>query len=227
MTHLLSLQDFSFHAFETDFDYSQQATLFMVTDLWSIKHNSTQVVEFLSQLYSAVWWRILTLLTSFSMIRKIYTSLYPHLKSQWIDLYAQSIGWSKAKLFHNFMKQPDNSILLWTNSFWEWINIEWDALQYLVIHKFPFPVPTDPIFLARSELFSNPFADYSIPKATLKLQQGFGRLIRNKTDTGVVILLDDRIYSTNWWSALLSAFPKNIRIKKTSTQSLIEVLKKI
>ena len=223
--HLFSLDNFSFHAFETDFDYSKQATLFMVSDLWSIKTNSAQVVEFLSQLYSVVWGRILTLLTSFSMIRKIYTSLYPQLKNEWITLYAQSIGWSKAKLFHNFTKQPDHSVLLGTNSFWEWINIEWDALQYLVIHKFPFPVPTDPIFVARSQLFQNSFAEYSIPKAIVKLQQWFGRLIRNKTDTGVVILLDDRIYSTNWWQVLLSAFPKNIRIKKTSTPSLIELLK--
>ncbi len=225
ITQLLSLQDFEFYAFETDFDYSKQATLFMVNDLWSIKNNSTQVVEFLSHLYGAVWWRVLTLLTSFSMIRKIYTHLYPHLKSEWITLYAQSIGGSKAKLFHNFTKKPDSSILLWTNSFWEGINIEWDALQYLVIHKFPFPVPTDPIFLARSQLFDNPFAEYSIPKAIIKLQQGFGRLIRSKTDTGVVILLDDRIYSTNWGQVLLSAFPENIRIKKTSTSSLIQLLK--
>jgi Rad3-related DNA helicase len=59
-------------------------------------------------------------------------------------------------------------------------------------------VPTDPIFQARSVFFQEPFSQYSMPKAIIKLKQGFGRLIRSKKDTGVVVLLDDRIFSTTW-----------------------------
>lgn len=72
-----------------------------------------------------------------------------------------------------------------------------ETLEFLVIHKFPFAVPTDPVFMARSRLFSDPFRQYAIPVMILKLKQGIGRLIRTKTDSGVIILLDTRI-STDW-----------------------------
>jgi len=75
-------------------------------------------------------------------------------------------------------------------------------------------VPTDPIFQARSTLFKNAFMEYGVPKSILKLKQGFGRLIRTKTDSGVVIFLDDRIYSTAWGEVFYKAFPETIKIRK-------------
>jgi ATP-dependent DNA helicase DinG len=93
-----------------------------------------------------------------------------------------------------------------------------------VIHKFPFWVPSDPIFQARSQFFEDSFTDYAIPKAIIKLKQWFGRLIRTKSDTWIVVLLDDRIYSTKWWEKFFDSFPKNINTKYVSSQKFIDIL---
>lgn len=223
--NLLYLNDFDFYSFESDFDYKKQATLFIPTDLWYIKNNSDEIINFLLNFFIIVRWNTLMLLTSFNMIRKVYTSLNFELKKHSINLYAQSIWWSKIKLINSFLKSSSNSILLWTNSFWEWVDIPWDDLKYLIIHKFPFSVPTDPIFLARSEIFSDPFADYWVPKAILKLKQWFWRLIRSNSDTWLVILLDDRINNQDWWKKFFDAFPKDINIKFWNSKQFIDVLK--
>lgn len=224
---ILSLSsDFHFASFESDFDYKKQATLFIPNDLWDIKSNSSNVVEFLWKFYSIVRWRVLTLLTSFSIIRNIYTTLNIKLKKEGINLYAQSIWWSKNKLLSFYLENSDNSILLWTDSFWEGIDIPWDKLKYLVIHKFPFGVPTDPIFQARSSLFDDSFRDYAIPKAIIKLKQWFWRLIRSKTDTWLVIFLDNRIYSSTWWKEFYKAFPDDINIKVSKSKVFFDILHK-
>ncbi len=222
----LGLDNFKTKIFETDFDYSKQSTLFIPNDLWSIKNNSSQILHFLSQFYSIVGGNILTLLTSFTMIKKIYTETNLDLQKQGINLYPQSLAGSKAKLLSQFLDNPDHSILLGTGSFWEWVDIPREDLKYLVIHKFPFSVPTDPIFQARSIFFKDAFREYSIPKAIIMLKQGFWRLIRSKNDKWMVILLDDRIYSTQWWEVFFNAFPKDINKKITSSTSLLEVLRK-
>lgn len=221
---ILSLQDFDFYSFESDFDYKKQATLFIPTDLWNIKNNSQTIVKFLWRFYSIVRWKVLTLLTSYNIIKEIYTSLNSSLKKEWINLYAQWVAWSKVKLLNFYLANPENSILLWTDSFWEWVDIPWDDLKYLIIHKFPFSVPTDPIFQARSVFFNDPFLEYSVPKAIIKLKQWFWRLIRTKTDNWIVILLDDRIISTNWWAKFFDAFPENVNIKKGTTNQFLDIL---
>jgi len=220
----LSLGKFMFMSFESDFDYKKQSTLFIPSDLWNIKNNSWNIVNFLSKFYRIVWWKTLTLLTSFSIIRKIYTSVNQDLKKNNINLYAQSIWWSKIKLLESFLSSPSNSILLWTDSFWEWVDIPWDNLKYLVIHKFPFWVPTDPIFQARSKFFNDPFLEYAIPKAIIKLKQWFWRLIRSHNDTWIVILLDDRIYNTKWWKEFTKAFPSEINIKHWKSEWFLNIL---
>jgi Rad3-related DNA helicase len=221
---LLALDKFEFTIFESDFDYKKQSTLFIPNDLWSIKNNTWNIVNFLNDFFLLVWWKTLTLLTSFNVIKKIYTSVNQNLKKHWINLYAQSIWWSKVKLLEFYLDSPSNSILLWTNSFWEWINIPWDNLKYLVIHKFPFQVPNDPIFQSRSKFFNDPFLDYSIPKAIIKLKQWFWRLIRSHSDTWIIILLDDRIFNTKWWKEFYKAFPDEINIKHWTSKWFLSIL---
>ncbi|MDP2090423.1 MAG: helicase C-terminal domain-containing protein [Candidatus Gracilibacteria bacterium] len=221
---ILSLQDFDFYSFESDFDYKKQATLFIPTDLGNIKNNSQTIVKFLGRFYSIVRGKVLTLLTSYNIIKEIYTSLNSSLKKEGINLYAQGVAGSKVKLLNFYLANPENSILLGTDSFWEGVDIPGDDLKYLIIHKFPFSVPTDPIFQARSVFFNDPFLEYSVPKAIIKLKQGFGRLIRTKTDNGIVILLDDRIISTNWGAKFFDAFPENVNIKKGTTNQFLDIL---
>jgi len=226
--HILSLKDeyFNFFTFSSDFDYKKQATLFILNNLWSVKSNSKIIIDFLKEFYSCVRWNTLTLFTSFNSIKEVYTSLNFYMKNKWVNLYAQWILWWKLKLMNFFLDNPDNSILLWTDSFWEWVDIPWENLKYLVIYKIPFSVPTDPIFLARSSLFKNAFLEYSVPKSIIKLKQWFWRLIRSKKDKWIVILLDDRIYSTDWWKAFYRAFPLDINTKVGSSKIFLDLLNK-
>lgn len=78
----------------------------------------------------------------------------------------------------------------------------------MIITRLPFPVPSDPIFAARSETYNNSFNDYAVPEAILRFRQGFGRLIRRKTDRGIVVVLDGRITSKQYGSAFLDALPE-------------------
>ncbi len=221
---MLLLEDFSFKELESDFNYSKQALLFIPDDLGSVKNNLSSVIDFLEKLTLVVKWNTLVLFTAFYAIRECYSRLTPILKKEGISLYAQSIWGGKHKLIEAFKHNANSSILVWTDTFWEWIDIPWDDLKYLVIHKVPFMVPTDPIFQARSTLFKNAFMEYGVPKSILKLKQWFWRLIRTKTDSGVVIFLDDRIYSTAWWKVFYKAFPESIKMRKWPSWDFIKIL---
>lgn len=167
------------------------------------------------------------LFTAFSLIREIYSKLKLDLQKDGVSLLAQSISGSKHKQIEHFKKHAASSILMGTDSFWEGIDIPGDDLKYLLIHKIPFPVPSDPIFIARSKLYKNSFEEYAIPKSIIKLKQGFGRLIRSEQDTGMMIFLDDRIFSTSWGKIFLDAFPEDVKIRYGSSQKLIEILPKV
>jgi Rad3-related DNA helicase len=82
-----------------------------------------------------------------------------------------------------------------------------EALSCLVIARLPFSVPSDPVFASRSETFDEPFTQYALPEAILRLRQGFGRLIRSKTDRGVVVILDKRVQTKSYGRAFLDSLP--------------------
>lgn len=223
----LHLENFEFTIYETDFDYKSQATLYIPKDLWSIKNNFSKVLDFLKEAITILKWNTMVLFTSLSAVRNVYIGLNFYTQSIGSRLLAQSIFWSKNKILESFLQDHEKSIILWTDSFWEGVDLPWEPLKYLIIHKIPFSVPTDPIFLSRSKLFDNPFSDYSVPKSILKLKQWFWRLIRTKKDTGVVIFMDDRIYSTEWWKVFINAFPRDININLTQKKDIIEILSKM
>lgn len=221
----IGLQDFTCYSFETDFDYQQQAEIVYIKDLWSVKNNFSQVMYFLKNFFHKVQGKTLVLFTSFSSIRSTYLELNQWCKQLGIHILAQGLYGSKYRILEKFKNTQTHSIVLWTDSFWEGVDIPWDALKYLVIHKLPFSVPTDPIFIARSQLFSDAFSEYSIPKAVLKLKQWMWRLIRTKVDTGKIILLDDRIFNTKWGAIFMEAFPKWIKVTHMNASDFIESIK--
>jgi Rad3-related DNA helicase len=87
------------------------------------------------------------------------------------------------------------------------VDIVGDALSLLVITKLPFPVPSDPVFAARSEQFDDPFGHYAVPQAVLRFKQGFGRLIRSNSDRGVCAVLDRRIVSRRYGDSFINSLP--------------------
>jgi ATP-dependent DNA helicase DinG len=102
-------------------------------------------------------------------------------------------------------------VLLGTASFWEGIDLPGEALEMVVVVRLPFPVPDEPIVLARSESLmaegKDPFKEYFLPEAVIRLRQGFGRLIRRKTDRGAVIILDPRISRSSYGSVFAKSLP--------------------
>lgn len=221
---VLSLEKFNFTSLDSDFDYSKQSLLYVVNDLWSIKMGNDSLINFLREFISIVKGKTLVLLTAISIINKLYSNFLPLAKKLDINLLAQSITWWNNKILELYKKNSWNSVIFWTDTFWEGIDLPWDDLKYLVVHKIPFMVPSDPIFIARSKLFDDAFKDYSIPKAVIKLKQWFWRLIRTKNDKGIIIFLDNRITNTNWWDTLFNAFPDNINLKIWKGESLLKIL---
>ncbi len=225
ISKVLSLEQFEKILLPSDFDYSKQALLFIPQDLWSIKDNLPVIVQFLESFFLIVKGRTLVLFTAFFAIREVYTQLKIQLEKENMYLLAQWVSGSKHKQIDFFKKHPDRSVLLWTDTFWEWIDIPGKDLQYLIIHKIPFAVPSDPIFMARSRLFDDSFSEYAIPKSVLKLKQWFWRLIRTRKDSWVVVFLDNRIYTTKWGEIFLNSFPKDIRIRYGTSTKLLDTLR--
>jgi ATP-dependent DNA helicase DinG len=151
--------------------------------------------------------RLLGLFTSYTQLRETAQSITPRLALGNISVFDQSDGTSRQALLDGF-KTTERAVLLGTRSFWEGVDIPGDDLSVLVIARLPFAVPTDPIFAARAETFENSFAQYAIPDAILRFRQGFGRLIRTKTDRGVIVVLDHRILSKNYGHFFLDSLPE-------------------
>jgi predicted DnaQ family exonuclease/DinG family helicase len=153
---------------------------------------------------------MLVLFTSYGLLNKAYDALKPHFDAERILLFAQGKSGSRNNIINQF-KQNKDSVLLGTDSFWEGIDVPGDALELLIITKLPFDVPTDPLVSARSEEIKraggNPFFEYSVPEAIMKFRQGFGRLIRSKTDNGAVILCDNRLSKMQYGRQFLNSLP--------------------
>jgi DNA polymerase-3 subunit epsilon/ATP-dependent DNA helicase DinG len=121
-------------------------------------------------------------------------------------VYEQGDGSSRRVMLEQF-RAAERGVLFGTRSFWEGVDIQGEKLSALAICKLPFDVPTDPIFSARSETYEDPFNEYSVPETVLRFRQGFGRLIRSKTDRGVIVVLDKRLMSKNYGASFLNALP--------------------
>jgi len=118
---------------------------------------------------------------------------------------------SKAGLLEKFRQTP-NAVLFATSSFWQGVDVQGEQLSCVIIDKLPFAVPSDPIVAARTRFIDDnggkSFFDYSVPQAIISLKQGIGRLIRSKTDKGVIALLDPRLKTKGYGRDFLNSLPK-------------------
>ena len=150
--------------------------------------------------------RTMALFTSYASLRSTAASIKPGLQAKGLNVLAQGIDGSPAQLVSRFLAQPE-SVLLGTSSFWEGVDLAGESLQVLLVARLPFGVPTQPVYAARSEMYDNPFMQYAVPQAILRLRQGFGRLIRTKSDRGVAIILDSRIISKRYGKTFIKSLP--------------------
>ena len=122
-----------------------------------------------------------------------------------IAVLTQGVDGSRRAILERFA--AGRAVLLGTQSFWEGVDLPGDRLRCVIIAKLPFPVPDDPLVQGRSERYEDPFTEYHLPQAALRVRQGHGRLIRSKTDRGAVVLLDRRILVKAYGPTFLASLP--------------------
>jgi len=133
---------------------------------------------------------------------------------------------SRTQLLERF-RSDTASVLFATDSFWEGVDVAGRALQCVILPRLPFRVPTEPILEARAEAIDdrggNSFLSYSVPQAVIKFRQGFGRLIRRRTDRGAVVVLDSRIVTKFYGRIFVESLP-GVRMVRGSRDEVLQEL---
>ncbi len=191
------------------FDYKESTLLYLPSDLPepNAPGYQTAVEQTLIGMAKALDGRTLALFTSYQQLKRTAQAIVPALAEAGITVLSQGSGGSRHQLLETF-KAGNHTVLLGTRSFWEGVDVVGSALSALVLVRLPFAVPTDPVVAARSETFDDPFYHYQVPDAILRFRQGFGRLIRSKTDRGVVVVLDKRVQSKGYGRLFLESLPE-------------------
>jgi predicted DnaQ family exonuclease/DinG family helicase len=162
-----------------------------------------QAAEIIGTIGRALGGRTLVLFTAHTMLREVRAQLGTEVGD--VVPLAQGVDGSRRQLLDQFAQ--GGAVLLGTAAFWEGIDLPGDLLRCVIVAKLPFPVPDDPVVAGRAERYEDPFRDYHLPVAALRLQQGFGRLIRSREDRGAVVVLDRRISTRAYGEVLLASLP--------------------
>ncbi|HDQ13209.1 MAG TPA: helicase c2 [Sediminispirochaeta sp.] len=212
---------------ESPFAYRDRVLLAIPSDAPEPKEPGYQdfVSDFVLRSIELAEGGALVLFTSYRQLQETYDYVAPALERRGIAVLKQGAE-NRTKLLGRFHGDL-SSVLMATNSFWEGVDAPGESLKMVIICRLPFSVPTDPVTQARMEAVEreggNSFMHYSLPEAAMKLRQGFGRLMRRKSDRGVVLILDSRIVRKSYGKVLLSSLPSTKRAVSGGEEVLREM----
>jgi DNA polymerase-3 subunit epsilon/ATP-dependent DNA helicase DinG len=205
----LGLEDSRGVAVGSPFDYQRAALLYVPNDLPDPSQSGYQawLERAILDVVLRLGGRTLVLFTSRAHLRLTYQSLKAPLAAEQVTLLGQGIDESSRTRLLDAFRRGGRVTLFGTNAFWEGIDVVGDALSCVVVARLPFAVPTDPVYAARAEQFEEPFSQYAVPQAVLRLKQGFGRLIRSRADRGAVVVLDRRLVTRSYGNVFVRSLP--------------------
>ncbi len=202
-----------------EFDFREQALLYIPPTMPDVRDGkfSASAADEITQMLEISEGRAFCLFTSYAQMKDVHQRVSARVK---FPLLLQGSA-PRTVLLDRFRSTP-NAVLFATASFWQGVDVPGAQLSCVIIDKLPFAVPSDPIVAARVKALQedgrNPFAEYQVPEAVLALKQGFGRLIRSKTDRGILAILDNRIRRMQYGRIFLESLPPY-----KTTQDLAEV----
>ena len=195
------------------FDFQKQMKMFVVRKMPDpreadyAKELERWIAHFVKQTDGAAF----VLFTSYRDMQQVAGEMQKFFAGQGMNLLVQGGGAPRSKLLEQFKSTP-RGVLFGTDSFWSGVDVPGEALSNVIITRLPFAVPDTPLIEAKLELVQerggDAFTEFSLPEAILKLRQGVGRLIRTKTDRGIVVILDNRIVTKPYGRAFMQALPK-------------------
>jgi len=213
------------------FDYDRQMLVLVPTFLPEPDSQngdfSAHVSQALIEIFRASRGRGLGLFTAYSMLNQAYPRLKAALEAESILVLGQGFD-GERRAITNLFRRDVASVLLGTDSFWEGVDVPGPALSCLVLAKLPFDVHTAPVVQARCEEVQSrgfsPFRHYLLPSAVIRFKQGTGRLVRTRSDRGVVVVLDRRVLTRNYGSSFLRSLPTGYRTA-ANTQHLCDMIR--
>lgn len=200
---------------DSPFDYWRNALLYLPSRLPEPQDSGfiSALVDAAVPVIEACGGRTFMLFTSYRALNEAVELLQDR-----IDFPLLIQGESTPRDMIDRFRELGNAVLLGTASFWEGVDVRGDALSCVIIDKLPFAAPTDPVMEARLESIrqrgGNPFGEYQIPQAVITLKQGVGRLIRDQTDRGVLMICDTRLRTRSYGKVFLDSLPRMPRTQK-------------
>lgn len=213
---------------DSPFDYDKQSRLMISSFLPEPKDRffGNQALACLEQIVTSVNIGTMVLFTSYKDLNQVFDHLSDVLYQNNRSFFAQGKGSSRSSILSEF-KQMDNAVLLGTSSFWEGVDVQGKSLSLLILYKLPFLVPSEPVVEAYIDKLEreqkDSFMHYMLPNALLRLRQGFGRLIRSKSDSGIVLIMDSRVSTKKYGSYFKEVLPCQSREYKSEQQLFNEI----
>ena len=195
------------------FDFQKQMQLFVVRKMPDPRDEtySAALAEWVAHFVADTDGRAFVLFTSYRAMQQLALEMETFFVRQKMNLLVQGKGAPRSQLLDQFKNTP-RSVLFGTDSFWMGVDVPGAALSNVIITRLPFAVPDHPLIEAKLELIQSrggdAFTEFSLPEAILKFRQGVGRLIRTKSDRGIVVILDNRVVTKTYGRAFLKALPQ-------------------